>query len=57
VRDLETTVNAVDCDLVLVGTPIDLSWVIRIDKPYQRVGYKLAEEGASLVKAVQGIFA
>lgn len=57
VRDLETTVNAVDCDLVLVGTPIDLSRVIRIDKPYQRVGYKLAEEGASLVKAVQGIFA
>jgi len=57
VRDLEATVNAVDCDLVLVGTPIDLSRVIRIDQPYQRVGYKLAEEGESLVQAVQDIFA
>jgi len=53
VRDLERTVNAVDCDLVLVATPIDLTRLISIDKPFQRIGYRLAEEGSALVEAVQ----
>ena len=52
VRDLEATVNAVDCDLVLVATPIDLTRLIKIDKPFQRIGYRLAEEGDELVEAV-----
>jgi predicted GTPase len=30
---------------VLIGTPIDLGRVIRIDKPYQRVRYELQEIG------------
>lgn len=53
VRDLETTINAVDCDLVLVATPIDLTRILKIDKPYQRIGYRLAEEGDALVDAVK----
>jgi predicted GTPase len=53
VRDLERTVNAVDCDLVLVATPIDLTRLISIDKPFQRIGYRLAEEGTALAEAVQ----
>ena len=52
IRDLEATVNAVDCDLVLVATPIDLTRLIRIDKPNQRIGYRLAEEGDEFVDAV-----
>ena len=52
VRDLEATINAVDCDLVLVATPIDLARVLTIDKPHQRIGYRLAEEGDALVDAV-----
>jgi predicted GTPase len=52
VRDLEATVNAVDCDLVLVATPIDLTRLITIDKPHQRIGYRLEEEGDEFEKAV-----
>ena len=52
IRDLEATVNAVDCDLVLVATPIDLTRLITIDKPSMRIGYRLAEEGKEFVDAV-----
>ena len=52
IRDLEATVNAVDCDLVLVATPIDLTRLITINKPNMRIGYSLAEEGDALVDAV-----
>jgi len=45
VRDLEATVNAVDCDVVVIGTPIDLTRVIRIGKPSVRVTYELEEKG------------
>jgi predicted GTPase len=44
-RELEETINAADVDLVIIGTPIDLSRVIRIDKPVQRVRYELQEIG------------
>ncbi len=52
VSDLETTVNATECDLVLVATPIDLSRIMQIDKPCIRVRYRLAEEGDALTEAV-----
>ena len=44
-RDLEATINAMDVDLVIIGTPIDLTRVIKINKPYQRVRYELQEIG------------
>ncbi len=37
IHDLEETINAVDCDVVVIGTPIDLSKIMRIDKPAVRV--------------------
>jgi predicted GTPase len=43
--DLEKTINAVDCDAVVIGTPIDLSRIVKIDKPTVRVGYELQEIG------------
>ncbi len=52
-KDLEQTINAVDCDLVLVGTPIDLARVITIDKPNMRVLYDLAEQGPEFAEAVE----
>ena len=45
IKDLEKTVNAVDCDVVVIGTPIDLRRVIKIDKPAVRVKYDLQEIG------------
>jgi predicted GTPase len=44
-RDLEATIAAADCDVVIIGTPIDLRRVIRIDKPSVRVTYELQEIG------------
>jgi len=42
--ELEQTINAVDCDLVLIGTPIDLKRLLKIDKPTMRVLYELDEQ-------------
>lgn len=44
-KDLEATINNTDCDAVVIGTPIDLSRLIRIDKPTTRVSYDLQEIG------------
>lgn len=43
--DLEETINRVDADLVLVGTPIDLNRLIEVNKPMLRVQYELQEIG------------
>ena len=40
-RDLEQTINAAECDLVLTATPIDLRRVIHIIHPVARVRYEL----------------
>jgi len=45
VADLEKTINAVECDAVVIGTPIDLSRIVKIDKPTVRVSYELQEIG------------
>jgi predicted GTPase len=44
-KDLETTINKSDADLVIIGTPIDLRKVINIEKPALRVFYELQEIG------------
>jgi len=44
-KELEKTIKHADVDLVLIGTPIDLTRVIKIDKPSQRVRYELQEIG------------
>ena len=51
-KDLEATINAVDCDVVVIGTPIDLRRIISIDKPSVRVTYDLEEIGSPDVTAV-----
>ncbi len=44
-RDLEETINACDCDAVVIGTPIDLARVIKIRQPHTRVFYDLQPIG------------
>tara|TARA_R110001583_G_scaffold74156_6_gene205609 strand:- start:16057 stop:17412 length:1356 start_codon:yes stop_codon:yes gene_type:complete len=44
-KDLEATINACDCDSVIIGTPIDLNRIINIKKPNTRVYYDLEEIG------------
>jgi predicted GTPase len=43
VRDLGETIGRVPCDLVIVATPVDLTRIVRIDKPMLRARYALAE--------------
>jgi predicted GTPase len=55
-RDLEETLNAVKCDLVIIATPIDLSRLIKIEKPFIRVGYELRELGKPTLDQVLSKF-
>ncbi|MCR4432614.1 MAG: cyclic 2,3-diphosphoglycerate synthase [Caldiserica bacterium] len=44
-KELEETINAADCDLVIVGTPINLTRFLKINKETVRVYYELEEVG------------
>ncbi len=43
--NLEATIKKVDVDILVIGTPIDLTRVIKLDKPSQRVRYELQDIG------------
>jgi predicted GTPase len=52
IRDLEETINKTDCDSVVIGTPIDLGRILKINKPSTRVMYELQEVGADTLETV-----
>jgi predicted GTPase len=45
IKELEETINKVPCDYVLSGTPIDLSKVLKVNKPIVRVKYEYKDNG------------
>ena len=45
IKELEQTINQCDAELVIIGTPIDLSRIMKVDKKYVRVRYELQEIG------------
>ena len=45
IDELERSINNVDCDVVLAGTPIDLSKIVDVDEPVVRVRYDIEERG------------
>ena len=45
IKDLQDTINRTPADLVLIGTPIDLGRLLKMNKPAQRVRYELEEIG------------
>ena len=51
-HDLEETIDRADCDVVVVGTPIDLSRVIRIQKPVVRATYAFEEASQPGLRAI-----
>jgi len=57
-RDLEKTIDRADVDMVISATPIDLTRVLKVRKPMQRVRYELQEIGqptlAEILKAKFG---
>jgi predicted GTPase len=52
VRELAATINKIDCDLVVSGTPIDLNRVLTTNKKLLRVHYELQEIGSPTLKDV-----
>lgn len=43
-KELEQTINAVDCDAVVLGTPADLTRLIRITRPVAKVRFEAFDE-------------
>ena len=56
VKDLETTINRVKCDAVIIATPIDLSRIVKIKQPAVRIFYNLQEIGEPNLTTVLGDF-
>ncbi len=52
VADLQETINNVDCDTVVIGTPIDLNRIVKIEKPTVRVKYELEEITSPNLKTI-----
>jgi len=52
IRDLEETINATPCDLVIVGTPIDLTRLLKVDHPMERVRYELQVIGRPTIEEI-----
>ncbi len=50
--ELEETINNTPCDVVLIGTPIDLTRVLNFEKPTVRAKYNLEELGSSTLESV-----
>jgi len=55
-KDLETTINNTDCDSVVIGTPIDLQRIVKINKPATRVYYDLQEIGEPTLEGILNDF-
>jgi len=51
-RDLEETIANIECDTVIIGTPIDLRRVIKIKQDSVRVTYELDEKGEPSIKNI-----
>lgn len=54
--DLEATIANVDCDAVIIGTPIDLNRVVKIKQPNTRVFYDLQEIGSPNLEEILAEF-
>lgn len=48
ITHLESTINRANCDAVVIGTPIDLGKILKINKPSTRVRYNLKEKNLKL---------
>ena len=51
IAELEETIRKTPCEVVIVGTPIDLTRVLKIDKPAVRVRYDLREIRAGVLES------
>ncbi|MFX1514998.1 MAG: cyclic 2,3-diphosphoglycerate synthase [Promethearchaeota archaeon] len=52
IKDLEETINNTDADTVIIGTPIDLRRIIKIDKPSTRIAYGIDENSSIALEEI-----
>jgi len=52
IKELEETINACDCDVVVLGTPTDLRRYLKLNKPAVRVTYEIEEVSKPTLKEV-----
>ncbi len=52
IKELEETINKTPCDVVLIGTPIDLRRVLQLNKPAARAKYELQEIGTPTLEDI-----
>ena len=51
-KELEETINACDCDVVVLGTPTDLRRYLKLNKPAVRVTYEIEEVSKPSLKEI-----
>ncbi len=51
-HELEATINAVECDVVIAGTPVDLARLVDSRHPIRQVSYELREIGEPTIETV-----
>lgn len=52
IQELEETIKRADADAVVIGTPIDLRRLVKINKPAARVRYELQEIGEPTLEEI-----
>jgi len=52
IKELEQTINNSDCDVVVSGTPIDITRVLKADKPIVRIRYSVGDETAKELEKI-----
>ncbi len=52
IKELEETINRADCDVVVDGSPVNLSRLMKVNKPVVNVRYRLGEIGRPDLESV-----
>jgi predicted GTPase len=52
IKELEQTINSAQADLVIIGTPIDLGKLLKLNKPSVRIRYELQVIGQPTLAAI-----
>ena len=52
IHELEKTINDTDCDVVISGTPIDLTRILKTKKPVVRIRYSVGDKTAQEIESL-----
>ena len=56
IRELEETINTSDCEVVVSGTPIDITRVLKANKPIVRIKYEVGMDTAKELEDIVETF-